>query len=245
MTLYDIWQRDHTGDFAAGVALLVQHNPSAVTKGILVRFQTLAATGAYVGNYERGKLAYALQRSAAAGSPGAPPVDGRPILSRSESSRSASPIEGGKGVEQTAPPPSAPDAKLTSEKAIALHKEHAHVHALMVAAPNETTRAELARQIMDHIIPALNEEYDRLRAAPSPLEGGQGGENGEVDNTGIAPILNANSAADFKKLQSVRSRISTLRGKIKKEKDPKKKAKREQELETKIAERERLENELS
>ena len=227
MTLHDIWQRDHAGDFAAGVALLVQHNPNAVAKAILARLQTLAATGAYVGNYEQGKLAYALQGSlASAQTPDARQGDAM-RKTKDQSLKTA----------HEPPPPTQPDPKLTSEKAIALHKEHAHVHALMVAAATDDERAKYARDIMQRIIPALDAEYDRLRAA-------QSGAPIQVDNTGLAPILTTSTAADYKKLQSVRSRISTLKGKIKKETDPKKKAKWERELETKIAERERLEEKL-
>lgn len=52
------------------------------------------------------------------------------------------------------------------ERAVGLHKEQAHLHPLMVAAAKEGKRGEarkLAAQIMDEIIPTLDEIYDAAR----------------------------------------------------------------------------------
>lgn len=222
MTLYDIWLRDSPGDFAAGVRLLAQHDGAKhLTRTTWARLQTLAATGDYVGTYNQGKLEGALQKVDIA--PDAVP---QPALSPPP------PV-----VAPEVPPPAPHPSPLTSDKAIALHKEHAHVHALMVAATTDEERAEHARDIKERIVPALDAEYDRLRAAqsnptPDPSPEKEGGRS-------------TKTASSFKKLQSLRSRISTLRKKIPLEKDPKRKAKLEQELSDKITERERLEAELA
>lgn len=223
-TLFDTWKRDHASDFAAGVRLLTAHNPGAVTRAILSRLQTLATTGDYVGRYEWGKLEYALQRSPS------PETAPSLIVTRPQA---AVPVP--EQVQQQH------GSAMTSDRAKELHKEHAHVHALMVSATTDAERAKYAADIMQRIIPALDAEYDRLRALEQVLQGME-----EADqHAPTRPILNKSDASAFKKLQSVRSRISTLRKKLQKEKDPDKKARWERELEAKITERERLENELS
>lgn len=221
-TLYDIWLRDSPGDFAAGVLLLARHDGAKhLTRTTWQRLQTLAATGDYIGTYNQGKLENALRATL-------PAV----ALAKAGNAPTALP-------PVPVPPPAPHPSPLTSDKAIALHKEHAHVHALMVAATTDEERAEHARDIMERIIPALDAEYDRLRAAQSPGDFKSPGDSEAV------PVVAPKPAADFKKLQSLRSRISTLRKKIPLEKDPKRKAKLEQELSDKITERERLDAELA
>lgn len=232
-TLHDIWQHHYDSDFAAGVRLLVEHNPGAVTKQILTRLRMLASGADYIGEYERGKLAYALHLTLLPADLDAP----QPVREKI----SANPPAAQQEVRVTT---DAPDEKLRSDLAIALHKEHSHVHALLVAATTDEQRAEYARDIKERIIPALDAEYDRLREAAKSGADLKSRPDAE-DNTTPGPILTAGDARAFKKLQSVRSRISTLRKKIPTEKDPKRKLKLEQELETKLAEKERLENELS
>ena len=209
MTLYDIWQRDHAADFAAGVRLLAQHDGAKyLTRTTWLRLQTLAATGDYIGTYNHGKLEGALQKVDIAQDADAPTT--------LPTKPPAVPL---------VPAPAAP-GKLTSDKAIALHKEHAHVHALMVSATTDEDRAAAAILIMEGIRPELDKEYDRLRGnAPDS-----------------APVVEDNKV---KKLLSVRSSISALKGKINKAKDPAKKAKLEKQLADKIAEKERLEAELA
>ncbi len=240
-TLHDIWQHHYDSDFAAGVRLLVEHNPSAVTSNILRRLQELAFTpGSYVGEYEKGKLRNALQGTVVDTPPPPPPPTGGEFVETTATEKAP-----GTRAIAVMPPLHSGDGKgLTSDLAIALHKEHSHVHALLVAATTDEQRAEYSRDIMERIIPALDAEYDRLREAAKSGGDFKSPPDSE-DNTSPGPILNAGDARAFKKLQSVRSRISTLRKKIPLEKDPKRKAKLEQELETKQAEKERLEAELS
>jgi hypothetical protein len=148
MTLNDIWLNQHGGDFATGVELLKKHNPTAVTSRILQRFQEVSFTGATPNGYERGKLAGALQKTAA-------PVNG---------------IDLKKPIRITPPEPSEQEEvrttvkpASTTEAAKRLHKEHAHVHAQMVMSQTDTDRADHARKIMETIVPSLDEEYDKLR----------------------------------------------------------------------------------
>jgi len=238
-TLHDIWQHHYDSDFAAGVRLLVEHNPGSVTSNILRRLQELAFTpGSYVGEYEKGKLRNALQGTVVdTPTPAIPPTGGEFVETTA--------TEKAPGTRAIAvmPPLHSGDGKgLTSELAVALHKEHSHVHALLVSATTDEQRAEYSRDIMERIIPALDAEYDRLRAeSKREMTPNDAMPNDESP----APILTAGDARAFKKLQSVRSRISTLRKKIPQEKDPKRKLKLEQELEEKLAEKERLEAELA
>lgn len=226
-TLFDTWKKDYAGDFSAGVRLLTAHKPGAVTRAILSRLQTIAATGDYVGRYEQAKLEYALHNTR---------------IDDDAPSENAVPAE----TPREVPTPDQLQQQyvartLTSVRAKRWHKEHAHVHALMVSATTDEERAKYASDIMQRIIPALDAEYDHLRTLEQELQGME--EENKAAPT--RPILNTTDASAFKKLQSVRSRISTLRKKIAAEKDPDKRAKLERELELKIAERERLENELS
>jgi len=105
----------------------------------------------------------------------------------------------------------------------------------MVTAATDGERGEHATAIMEEIIPKLDAEYDRPKggAVPqaSPLEGGKGG-----DDDGIAKM---------KRLQSLRTRIGQLKKKLLNPKDLKTKQKYETELAEKIAEKERLEQDLS
>lgn len=245
-TLLHIWQTHYHSDFAAGVRLLTEHNPGAVTRAILARLQTLAATGDYVGRYEQGKLEYALHNTSIEAPPAPPgrggdaPAPGVPGVASTTTAATSVITE---AMSTTPHPPNGgAGGGLTSDLARTLHKEHAHVHALMVAATTDEERLKYACDIMLRIMPALDAEYDRLRAEASPNV--RPAETADDEAIG-RPILNNTDARAFKKLQSVRSRISTLRKKIAAEKDPGKKAKWEHELEAKIAERERLENELS
>lgn len=227
-TLLHIWQTRYHSDFAAGVRLLTEHNPGAVTRSILARLQTLAATGDYVGRYEQGKLEYALHNTRL-------DADESAFSEKTGKAEAPRAVPTPEQVQQQHDP-----ATLTSDRAKGLHKEHAHVHALMVAATTDEERGRYAADIMQRIIPALDAEYDRLRAEAS-AKASPTGTDGDAP---IAPILNATDARAFKKLQSVRSRISTLRKKIAEEKDRDKKAKWQRELEKKEVERDRLQTEL-
>lgn len=213
-TLHDTWTSEHASDFAAGVRLLAAHGGEVhITRLTWQRLQALAYGGGYVDRYHVGKLENALRQIASSETQATPSLPSLPPSN-----------------------PSKPDSP-TSDRAKALHKEHAHAHALLVTAETDAARAEKAREIMEKIIPALDAEYDRLRAGDSP--------DPEAETVEIGrPILNTAAAATLEKLLSVRSRISTLRSKVNKEKDPAKKAKWEAELDKKIAERDRLQREL-
>lgn len=247
-TLLDTWKKDHASDFAAGVRLLIAHKPDAVTKNILSRFQKLIATGIKPNKYEVGKLYDALLKiSNPVGMPSASaPATNTP----SSTPQEAAPAPAAE--QQSAPPVSLPvpplpsdsDPVLTSALAKSLHKEHAHIHALMVSATTDADRARYAKDIIERIIPALDREYDRLRATASGTEPAAQEEN-EM-NTTPGPILNSTDMANFKRLQSVRSRISRLKNElIPQADDAKRKAKLEKELAEKLAEKEKLEAALA
>ena len=238
-TLHHIWEHHYGSDFAAGVRLLEEHNPTAVTPGILQRLQKIAATGKGLSRYDTGKLADALRKTAVPGAvpgiPDAPPPP--PPLAVPELPAAAD-------IPAVAEAPATPEPTLTSEAAKALHKEHAHVHALMVSATDDATRAAHAKDIMERINPALDAEYDRLLATPANDTPAEEKPEAPLHST-PGPILNKTDADNYKKLQSVRSRISRLKKElIPKATDPKRKAQLEQELAGKLAERDNLENAL-
>lgn len=224
-TLLEIWQTEHGSDFATGVQLLAANGGEQyLTRNLWQRMQGLTYPGAYVDTYHAKKLAWAIERTTTP--PPTPPPGERGAATSPASPKGAA--------------PATEKAPVTSEKAKNLHKKHGHEHALMVTAKTDEARAEHATTIMEEIVPQLDAEYDRLRSAndESPLEGGKGGD-------GTAPILNSDDFAALKKLQSVRARISTLKGKIKKEKDPARQKDLEQQLTEKEAERDRLDALLS
>ncbi len=139
---------------------------------------------------------------------------------------------------------------MTSPLAKALHKEHGHLHALLVAATTDADRARYAREIMERIVPALDAEYDRLRSNPTadPSPEGRGGAFVPVlagTDAGLGhstlPRGEGSAVGLLRKLASLRSRISTLRKRLSTETDAARRAKLEAELEAKTAEKERLE----
>lgn len=274
-TLLQIWEHHYAANFAAGVALLLEHKPDAVTKRTLWRLQQLAATGGYVNRYEMGKLTEALQRVVINPTPGPSPIrrgdatatveaavvgtveadvksntkftvenTAKPTVEQSTETsteqstvNSTSPLPSGEGLGVGSNPES-----LTSDTAKALHKRQSHLHALLTAATTDAERARISKEIMEDIAPALDVEYDRLRA----LKSGAVTEPPPAAEPASAPSLTKGNAADFKKLQSVRSRISRLKNElIPAAKDAKRKTKLEKELSDKIQERERLEKMLA
>lgn len=208
-TLHEHWQS--TGaDFAAGVALLAQHGPDLVTKNILTRLKMLAYTGEQPSAYETGKLAYALGK-----------------IGSIDSIQPIQPIQSNQSKQSN-------QSVKSSDTAKALHKAHSHHHALMVTAETDAERAEHATKIMEEIIPALDEEYDRLKA---------GGPSNSSDDLKGEP--KKSEADKLRRLQSLRTRIGQLKKKLLNPKDLKTKQKYETELAEKTAEKERLEAELS
>ena len=245
---FQTWQQQHGSDFAEGVALLIEHKPDAVTKNILSRFQKLIATGIKPNKYEIGKLSDALLKISnpiAAPSASAPATE--PPSSTPQEAAPSPVAEQQSGQPAAIPVPPLPqdsDQVLTSDLAKSFHKEHAHIHALMVSATTDADRARYAKDIIERIIPALDREYDRLRATASGTEPAAQEEN-EM-NTSPGPILNSTDMANFKRLQSVRSRISRLKNElIPQADDAKRKAKLEKELAEKLAEKEKLEAALA
>lgn len=260
-TLLHIWQYHHASDFAAGVRLLAEHNPGAVTNLILDRLKKAAAPGQKPNRYEVGKLTEALQKTVMGAGTQPPVTPGKPNESAPVATPQPEPVpapplrtgevsgevlqkawdawnRGQDGAREGNTP--------TSDRARALHKAHSRAHALMSAAKTDEERAQYAREIMEDILPALDAEYDRLRAEAAAKERGETEASTATEpDAPTGPILNAADTRTFKKLQSVRSRISTLKGKIKSEKDPAKKAKWQKELQDKTAERDRLEKELA
>jgi len=219
-TLHDIWQHHYAGDFAAGVRLLADHGPHTVTRKIMQRLQMLAATGAYVGKYESDKLAAALHSIAAGDDDTLPPPAAK------------------KTAAPTAPAavPTSPEAT-TTEKAKALHKAQAYEHAQMVTADTDEQRAQHAIAIMEDIVPALDKEYDALRAGDQ--EPGQ-----QTDEIAVHPILDLGDAKKLKRLQSVRSRISNIKKKLAQAQTPARKQELEKQLAENTAQKELLEKEL-
>lgn len=246
-TLLRIWQHHYNSDFAAGVQLLARHGPEMVTKNILTRLRVVAFSGQEPNAYEVGKLEYALSKISAVEAPidppeGSPPqsplrgeVRGKPgIQTNKPKASDALPPAGGAGGGKLS---GETDSAITSPRAKELHKAHAHHHALMVTADTDAERAEHAGKIIEEIVPALDAEYDRLKAG--------GKEEAEQPELAVAPITNKTEADKLRRLQSVRTRIGQLKKKLANPKDLKQKQKYETELAEKEAERDRLQQELS
>lgn len=221
MTLHDIWQERHHSDFATGVQLLRQHNPGAVTKSIMLRLLQVVTAGQKPTDYELGKLSNALGKTAI-------PDDATPPVS---TTITIAPGQTGAVRETITFKPEQP--RFTSLKAKAMHKEHAHEHAQLVTAADDTQRAGHAAKIMEDIIPALDNEYDRLRA-------------GDADDdipTDMPPP--PSGAAMLRELHSIRTRIARIKKLLKAPNDAARRAELETELETKLNRKAELENELA
>lgn len=120
---------------------------------------------------------------------------------------------------------------ITSAAAKSLHKLHGHVHAQMTMATTNEERADLARQIMVEIVPKLDAEYDRLR----------GNDKEETPDTADQQ---SDTTPLFRKLQSLRARISRLKNEIIPAATGARLAKYQQELEEKTAKKEAIELQL-
>jgi hypothetical protein len=218
-TLHDIWTSLHDSDFAAGVRMLTPHGGGSLTRKAWARLQSLAIGSDSVDDYSRGKLGSALKGLPAGATPAAP----RPVPPIAKDDAAAA-----TGIPGT----------LTSDRAKALHKEHAYTHALLVNATTDRDRARLAHEIMA-LVQEIDTEYDRLRAdaEPAPEE--------EEEMPAIHPILNRQDADDLRRLQSLRSRISALKKKIPKEKDETRRKVLQKQLDENIIERDILQKKLS
>jgi hypothetical protein len=220
-SLLKIWEFHYNSDFAAGVRLLANHDGERLlTKLTFQRLQVLAVSGSAPDAYNLGKLTGALAKIEIGENYFPEPIE-QPV----------------KKVF-VAPSVQVPDASspITSAKAKALHKEQAHHHALMVAADNDNERGEHAGEIL-RISKDLDTEYDRLRAQLNP---------GIEEELEPAPSPKPEqSAADLRRLNSLRSRSAHIRNKLLPKASGKRLADLEKELEKKAAEIQRLENQLA
>jgi hypothetical protein len=217
MNLYEIWQ-EAGGAFVRGLELLKKHCPNAVTPQIMTKLEMAQLSGAEPGPYLRGKISDALKKSQL--KPDAAVVvdldaEGEFIAAVKFSSTQEVPLK----------------TVTTSNKAKDLHKRHGHLHATMATAQTDAARGAIAREIMEEVVPALDDEYDRLRG-------------GDVEGS-EAPPATAGSDSILRKLNSIRTRIARLRNKlIPAEKNDAKLAKLNAELAAKIAEKEALEAQI-
>lgn len=189
-TLYDAWQQDCGGEFAAGVRLLVEAGAPGITDGALARLMQLARRRGYVTDYDKGKLTGALKKIRLQNQPGP----------ASQPVNEMQPPET-KSHRRDPELPASPQKPAPAPKAIALHKLHSHHHAIMVAAKTDEERAEHARKIMQEILPALDRYYDRQRSG-APLD--------EPESAAPAESPGANEADLIRRQAVLRVRISKL-----------------------------------
>ena len=188
--LFDIWQDKHPGgDYAAGVRLLQEAGWGGLTPKIQQDLLAAMITGVWTPHL-KGKVESGLKRCRA--------------TKPTEETTATEPIKPTTTPDRPVAPPSSHPAegrKLSSPTAIKLHKKHSHLHALMVAAKNDRERGRLAKEIMEKILPALDREYDRLRAGASP----------DADNTTNPDETPRTPVEMIKRQNSLRARTSRLR----------------------------------
>jgi hypothetical protein len=92
------------------------------------------------------------------------------------------------------------------ERARMLHKRHSLVHAQLLPAPDEKARLKLAEEIMEDILPQLDEIYDSIRAWEK---------DGVAPAPGVANDVVKETVEKMKRVQSLESRLSRLKGLIK------------------------------
>ena len=188
--LFDIWQDKHPGgDYAAGVRLLQEAGWGGLTPKIQQDLLAAMITGVWTPHL-KGKVESGLKRCRAP-----------KIMEELNATEQIQPTTTPDRPVATPLSPPAEGGKLSSPTAIKLHKEHSYLHALMVAAKNDRERGRLAKKIMEEIIPALDREYDRLRAGASlPAD---------TEPSAETPAM---TAVDMIKRQnSLRARTSRLR----------------------------------
>jgi len=187
--LFDIWQDKHPGDYAAGVRLLQSAGWGGLTPKIQQDLLAAMITGVWTPHL-KGKVESGLKRCRAP-----------KIMEELNATEQIQPTTTPDRPVATPLSPPAEGGKLSSPTAIKLHKEHSYLHALMVAAKNDRERGRLAKKIMEEIIPALDREYDRLRAGASlPAD---------TEPSAETPAM---TAVDMIKRQnSLRARTSRLR----------------------------------
>ena len=145
MTLLQLWESQHIGDYAAALDLLP---PRALPPALEARIATMVARGVGLPAYERGKMENALAaRPAAIATAPPPPPPTPPTKPHTTITTAAAPI--------------------TTPHAKALHKQHAHLHALMVqaalsATPDQSVLADYATQIVG-LTTELDTIYNALK----------------------------------------------------------------------------------
>jgi hypothetical protein len=184
MNLYEYWAAMPGHTFRSGVELLLQYlTKEACTRQMLVRLQSAAFGTKSPDGYLTGKLHQALRS-----------IPYHYDADAATTETVAADADDTQPVSNT----------LTSPRARALHKEHSHYHALMVAAQTDQDRAYYSKHIMQRIIAALDAEYDRLRA---------GGLPDDAPATIAEPAAKA-PVTDFQRLHSLRTRVSRIRNKL-------------------------------
>ena len=188
--LFDIWQDKHPGgDYAAGVRLLQEAGWGGLTPKIQQDLLAAMITGVWTPHL-KGKVESGLKRCRAP-----------KIMEELNATEQIQPTTTPDRPVATPLSPPAEGGKLSSPTAIKLHKEHSYLHALMVAAKNDRERGRLAKEIMEKILPALDREYDRLRAGASP----------DADNTTNPDETPRTPVEMIKRQNSLRARTSRLR----------------------------------
>lgn len=123
---------------------------------------------------------------------------------------------------------------LLREDAKRLHKRHSFVNANLHQADSDEKRFELAREIMEDIIPKLDNIYDQIR------DYHKSGTLPEVPTTNVVK----ETVEKMQRLQSIRSRISRLKGFLEGKLNDKKKEEYTTELLSKEKEAMGIEKEL-
>lgn len=238
MTLLNIWQYHYAEDFAAGVKLLVDHDGlKYLTKQTATRLKMLAASGGSVDAYNRGKLESALNKVLIVDSieitTSKDPSYGPPIWLTPGNPAFAAFKAFNEAIDEHVE--SNPPNTLTSPLAKELHKEHAHFHALMVSADTDAERALQAEKVLE-INRQLDAEYDRLRAGNQP----------DIPESSKAARSDGKTEADqLRQLHSLRTRVSKLKNKLIPKANGPRLAELEKELEIKLADIKRIENDLA
>lgn len=211
-TLYDIWESGGYG-FERGVNLLVKHAPKALTSKALQTLRLLAASGEAPSDYYLEKMRYALEQSPAPETFDLKPyTEPRPTATQGGFTTSIT------FTKSAFHPTGAIEIRVPEAKD--LHKQHSHYHALMVTAETDQERGEYARTIMEQVIPELDRLYDAARARNA----------GEPVEEPPAPA----TTSDFRRLQSLRTRVARLRNQLIPAASGARRAQLEQELTEKL-----------
>lgn len=227
MTLLQHWEASGQ-DFTEGVRLLIQHGGRQhLTAQAFQRLQRIAEFAQVVGINIVFKQGYALSQIPA---PNELPDQETPQPVTITTSADPDPV----GISvAVAYPQSAPTA-VTSDLAKHLHKQHAHHHALMVAATTNEDRAEHAAEILS-LNRRLDAEYDRLRKGESATD---------LPTDMPPPRAEETTLRTLRKLASLRTRVSRLKKKLIPAANGKRRADLEKELQQKQAEIQAIESTL-